>query len=87
MDNITKHFLKSMLTRFGNKEEESLNKIKFGELNTEPLIQSVNNIDTKDEMLDLKEENVEESPSSKMTNEESSSDSDSFRDVYSYKLY
>ena len=76
-----------MLTRFGNKEEESLNKIKFGELNTEPLIQSVNNIDTKDEMLDLKEENVEESPSSKMTNEESSSDSDSFRDVYSYKLY
>ncbi len=76
-----------MLTRFGNKEEESLNKIKFGELNTEPLIQSVNNIDTKDEMLDLKEENVEESPSSKMTNEESSSDSDSFRDVYSHKLY
>ena len=80
MDNKTKHFLKSMLTRFGNKEEESLNKIKFGELNTEPLIQSVNNIDTKDEML-------EESPSSEMTNEESSSDSDSFRDVYSHKLY
>ncbi len=66
-----KQFLKSNLNRFDNESNDLSNKINFGEIKTESMIESDSNIDTHDE-----QDNFEQSSNGEM-NEESLDDLDS----------